>query len=324
MTALLRVTVVIPAYNFGRYIDETLASVTAQSRPAHEVIVVDDASSDDTFARASAWQGRTGSASLTVLTGPNRGPSACRNRGMLLGTGDLFAFLDGDDCLAPWHLERLVPAFEHDSEVVVAFGDMMRFLDSGEEIGPSLALVRDPLRAISTPMAIPDLAYLTSDLRALHIRQTRILPSSWVVSREGISQGGLFDPTIRYGEDLDFFYRLLGTGRAAWYDGVTSRRREHETNASNPKRAAWSEPIILRALCQLRRFAPDLTSAEAAALDERVNETLRAAAWTSAGEGLAAFLTWRKQARRWSGERVPLFPKLWARACLAQMRARQD
>ncbi|MBK6493904.1 MAG: glycosyltransferase family 2 protein [Gemmatimonadetes bacterium] len=81
-------SVVIAAYNAAAFIDEALAGVVAQTRPAHEVIVVDDGSTDDTGARVRAWEGRTGTTRLILLDGPNRGLSVSRNRGILKASGE--------------------------------------------------------------------------------------------------------------------------------------------------------------------------------------------------------------------------------------------
>jgi len=320
MTLPLRVTVVIPAHNVGRFIDDALASVASQSRPAHEVVVVDDGSTDDTNLRIRAWGERCGPTKLIFLETPNCGLSASRNRAMMAGSGNLFAFLDGDDCFLPWHLERLVPAFEADPDLAVAFGDLLRFRDGGEDIVGNLEPIREDLRRISTPVPGTSLLRLSPEVRRLFVERTRILPSSWVVSREAVVRGGMFDPTHSYAEDLDFLWRILGVGNAVWCDDVTSRRREHGQNASGPARAKWSEPQILRALGRLRSFTPNLTKAETHSLDRLLRETLWVTGWLASGEGLGRYQQWRREARRWTGHRAPLRLKQLLRAFVYSLR----
>ena len=314
MPASPRVTVVIPAYNVGRFIDETLASVAAQTHPAHEVVVVDDGSSDDTNLRIRAWGGQCGASPLILLDGPNRGLSASRNRAMMAGSGELFAFLDGDDCFLPWHLERLISAFEAIPGLAVAFGDSIRFREGGEDLLGNLEPIRLALRDISTPIPHTELLRLGPELRCLYVEQTAILPSSWLVSRVAVVLAGMFDPSHSYAEDIDFLWRILGVGDAVWYDGATSRRREHGENASDPRRAEWSEPQILRALGRLRNFTPGLTEAEAQALDRQLRSTLWVTGWLAAGHGLTHYRAWRRDARRWTGRRAPLRLKQLLRA----------
>lgn len=317
MTSRFRVSVVIPAYNVGRFIDEALGSVAAQRHPAHEVIVVDDGSSDDTNARVRAWGDHCGPARLRLLDGPNRGLSRSRNRAIEAATGELIAFLDGDDCFLPWHLERLVPAFEADPGLRIAFGDLTRFREDQGELGGNLELIRAELRRISLPSDVPHIQRLGDELRAIFVEQSMILPSSWLVSREAIDKSGLFDPALAYGEDVDFFWRLTEGGGAVWHDGPTARRREHDSNASNPSRAAWSEPQLLRSAAKMTRLSPTLTPQERVALTRLLDRSVWTTGWLAAGQGIGSYLTWRRETADIIGRRAPLQPRLFVRALRA-------
>lgn len=88
----MTVSVIIPAYNAARTLSETLASVLAQTRPADEIIVVDDGSVDRTPNIAAASSGP-----VRVVRQNNRGAAAALNAGIALATGELFAFIDADD-----------------------------------------------------------------------------------------------------------------------------------------------------------------------------------------------------------------------------------
>lgn len=93
------ISVVIPAYNAEKTIAATLDSVLAQSYPPHEVIVVDDGSKDGTPAVVEAFSPR-----VRLLRQLNSGPSAARNNGIRVATGDWIALLDADDT---WHPDKL-------------------------------------------------------------------------------------------------------------------------------------------------------------------------------------------------------------------------
>lgn len=315
-----RTTVVIPAWNVGRFIDETLESVARQTLPPADVVVIDDGSSDDTWERIQGWVGRMGSIRFVPLTGPNHGLCASRNRGIMAGTGDLVAFLDGDDCFLPDHLERLVPAFDAVPTLAVAFGDLMRFEALRGDLGGNLELIRAALREISSPIPGSTLQRLGPELRAIYVEQAMILPSSWLVSREAISRAGLFDPAFAYAEDVDFLWRVLATGPAAWYDGPTARRREHDSNASSPRRAAWSEPQVLHVAAKLRRSTPGLTPAERDALDRLLGRTLHETGWLAAGEGMERYLAWRREARHLCDRSIPFSIRHFLRALRGSLR----
>jgi glycosyltransferase involved in cell wall biosynthesis len=105
---LTELAVVIPVYNGGRFLDQTLASLAAQSRPPDVVVVSDDGSTDDSVAKARAWQSRL---SIEVLTGyANAGAGTARKRAIACTAAPLIALVDADDVLLPDHLlllERL-------------------------------------------------------------------------------------------------------------------------------------------------------------------------------------------------------------------------
>ena len=93
-------SVVIPAYNAGATLSRALDSVLAQTWPAHEIILVDDGSNDNTEEVVAAYDGQ-----VTYLKQQNAGPSAARNRGVEAASGDWIAFLDADDWYYPGRLQ---------------------------------------------------------------------------------------------------------------------------------------------------------------------------------------------------------------------------
>ena len=98
--SIMTITVVIPAYNAGKYIARTIDSVLAQSRPADEIIVIDDGSTDDTAEQVSKYEGK-----VSYIHQQNAGASVARNTGIEAATGDWIAFLDGDDEWLPENLK---------------------------------------------------------------------------------------------------------------------------------------------------------------------------------------------------------------------------
>jgi glycosyltransferase involved in cell wall biosynthesis len=100
MSSDIRFSVVIPAYNAAVTIGKTIESCLGQSYAAHEIIVVDDASTDNTEEAVKQYAGRI--KYIKLLT--NTGSATARNKGMGMATGDHIAFLDADDI---WHENKL-------------------------------------------------------------------------------------------------------------------------------------------------------------------------------------------------------------------------
>jgi glycosyltransferase involved in cell wall biosynthesis len=98
-----RVSVVIPTYNRARLVEEAIASVLRQTMPVHEVIVVDDGSTDATRELIRGHDGP-----ITLVTQDHLGAAAARNRGLARATGDWVAFLDSDDIWTPSKLEKQI------------------------------------------------------------------------------------------------------------------------------------------------------------------------------------------------------------------------
>jgi glycosyltransferase involved in cell wall biosynthesis len=96
------VSILIPAYNAASWIGETLRSALAQTWQRKEIIVVDDGSTDDTLQVAKRFESEV----VKVVSQPNAGAAAARNRAYSLSAGDYIQWLDADDLLAPQKIAR--------------------------------------------------------------------------------------------------------------------------------------------------------------------------------------------------------------------------
>jgi glycosyltransferase involved in cell wall biosynthesis len=127
VTSPASVSVLIPCRNAERYIEETLASALAQTRPATEIIVVDDGSTD----RSRELIARLGPA-VTVVANVGRGASAARNHATSLARGEFLQYLDADDLLEPHALESRTDGLVS-AGADVAVSDWQRLIERGHE-----------------------------------------------------------------------------------------------------------------------------------------------------------------------------------------------
>jgi glycosyltransferase involved in cell wall biosynthesis len=209
--AVPSIAVAIPAYNASAWIDETLRSVLGQTRPADEIIVVNDGSSDDTAERARSHGDR-----VTVIDQPNGGPPAAYNRGFDSAGSDYVAMCPADDLWHPRKLEWQEEVLAADPSVDVLFSRASFFGKAeGMHPHPDSDGVLDP-RAFMRAMYREDLvpAPTTVVRRALHRRL------------------GRFDESLP-GEDYEFWMRALRAGAVFHHDRRTLvRLRIHGANAS--------------------------------------------------------------------------------------------
>ena len=99
-----QISVILPVYNGERFLAEAIGSVLGQTLPPHEIIVVDDGSTDST-AQIVADLAAAAAVPLRYVYQENQGPAAARNHGIRLAQGELIAFQDADDL---WSAEKLV------------------------------------------------------------------------------------------------------------------------------------------------------------------------------------------------------------------------
>ena len=138
-----RVSVVVPAFNAGQYLAETLASVTASTFTDYEIVVIDDGSSDNTAAIAERFAPRA-----RLIRQSNRGMSASRNTGIESSDSEFIALLDSDDL---WHPEKLalqLAALEAKPDCGLCYSEFT--LWGGE---PNDAFFKPQRRPTSTPVS---------------------------------------------------------------------------------------------------------------------------------------------------------------------------
>lgn len=115
-----RLTVVVPCYNVGDYLDWSLGSLEAQTLADFDVVCVNDGSTDDTRERLAAWEARD--PRIRVVDKPNGGLSSARNAGIRAARTDYVCFLDSDDRFHPTACERIVALLDETGADVLTFG----------------------------------------------------------------------------------------------------------------------------------------------------------------------------------------------------------
>ncbi|MFK8083002.1 MAG: glycosyltransferase family 2 protein [Granulosicoccus sp.] len=205
------VSVIIPTHNRLTVLERAITSVVNQTFDVHEIVVVDDGSTDET----SMWLAQHG-APLTVITQGNRGVSHARNRGIEKATGRWIALLDSDDF---WHPEKIAiqkqaletqadSRFCHCDELWVRNGKRVNQKHKHQKHGGHIFEHCLPLCAIS--------------------------PSAVLIHRDVFAEHGLFDESLPACEDYDLWLRVCAHEAVTFVDKpLLTKTGGHEDQLSH-------------------------------------------------------------------------------------------
>ena len=118
-----KISIVIPCYNMGDYLEDALESAYNQTMQAHEIIVVDDGSTDDSKEIAERYMFKEFpyiESPVRVISQVNKGLSSARNTGIMAATGDYILFLDADDILMENAIERVTKEIQQMNADIIA------------------------------------------------------------------------------------------------------------------------------------------------------------------------------------------------------------
>lgn len=219
-------SVVIPAYDAERFLDEAIESVLAQTYSPVELLVVDDGSTDRTAEVAAAYS------EAKLIAQENRGPSAARNRGAAAAGGEFLAFHDSDDAMTPDKLAVQIGHLLDNPDIGCVLAEQELLVEPGAEL-PFWA------EGSKVPTMMPPRPPELADEPDVH-------PMTMVVRRKTFEGVGQFDESMRAAEDFDWMLRAAEEGvEIARLAKVVLQRRVHP--ASLTQDAAAGRAGLFRA-----------------------------------------------------------------------------
>jgi glycosyltransferase involved in cell wall biosynthesis len=259
------VSVIIPAYNAAKYIGEAVNSVFEQTFTHHEVIVVNDGSPDTDELESVL---KRYAAKLSYIKQENRGAAAARNTGLRAASGEFVAFLDADDKWLPNFLEKQIELLKR-SKADIVYADAL--LTGESPLAGRTFMELEPSRGDVTPEKL------------LAVKVT-VLTSTVLARKAPILESGLFDESLRRGQDFDLWFRLAKLGaRFAYHVEVLAEHRVVESGLSGDTISQLERTL---AVLEAIKDRAALTASEDAALQFNMKRTLRELALENGKEKL--------------------------------------
>jgi len=211
----MKVSVLIPSFNYGRFIEEAIESVLSQSFKDFELIVVDNNSSDNTKEILEAYL-KTDSRISYYCNEKNIGAQANFNQALLLARGDYIKFLNADDKLHTECLEKFVEVLDNNADVSLVTSKRILFGEKTSLFTPPFTGKVDGFDAI---------------FHALKSKNWIGEPTTVMFRRKNLNLG-LFDISLLMFADLDMWLRQLQVGDLYIVDEVLSYFRIHKEQAT--------------------------------------------------------------------------------------------
>jgi poly-beta-1,6 N-acetyl-D-glucosamine synthase len=238
-----RVSVLVPAYNEAPVIGGSIASLLELDYPDLEILVIDDGSSDDTYARALAFEGLHGTTRVRAIRKPNGGKADALNVGIAEARGSLILCVDADSALEPRTLQLAVRHFADPS--IGAVAGNVKVVNRSKLLGALQALEYiEGLNMVRNAQAF--------------FRAVNIVPGPLGVFRRDalLELGGYASDT--FAEDCDLTLRLLARGWQICYEpgAIAYTEAPEELLQLLKQRYRWTRGI-LQALRKHRRLMVD-------------------------------------------------------------------
>jgi len=254
------VSVIVPTYNYGHLISETLTSIQSQTYENWECIVVDDGSTDNTGEVVTDYSARD--SRIRYIQQENRRQAAARNNGIGHSRGEYFQFLDADDLIERKKLEQQVGLLAESPELDIVYSNV-RYFDNENPANLRVANLNDqPWMPLITGAGKEIL---------LPIVRNNIMPvNAPLMRRSTIEEIGPFNEILPPVEDWEYFIRCAAAGKRFHYadeEDIRALVRTHPESSSSDQRR------MLRAEILMRETIPSLLKDEDVA---RLNEERRA------------------------------------------------
>lgn len=213
-----RVSVVIPAFNCGDSIQETLSSVISEIGEDDEIIVIDDASTDNTGAVVNGLN--CPKIRYFCLENNSGGPARPRNEGIKVSEGRYIALFDSDDIMLSGKLEKAVRLFEEHQDLGLVFSDFGSMDESGNVLESNFLNKYDFVNLLKSLCVGGSIKICNRDALRQLAKANFIGTSGVVIPRSVFDAVGFFDESLANGDDYDMWMRIAREFPLGFIDSI--------------------------------------------------------------------------------------------------------
>ena len=246
------VSVIIPTYNYGRFIGETLECLRAQTYSDWECIIVDDGSTDDTAEQVARFIEKD--ARFKFMRQENARQAAAKNLGLSHSSGKYVQFLDADDLVEAEKFEKQVAYLENHREIDVVYGSVRYFKTEAPNERLYATWGEDK------PW-MPETSGHGKDVLASLLERNFMVINSPLLRRRVIDLVGDFDAELPPAEDWDYWIRCAAAGVNFQYEdlpGTLALVRWHALSSSQDRRRMYTSMLRIRRKVKSLTDDPDL------------------------------------------------------------------
>jgi glycosyltransferase involved in cell wall biosynthesis len=234
------VSIIVPTYNYGHYIAETLDSIIKQTYKNWECIVVDDGSTDNTHEIVKTYC--LADDRVRYIFQENQHQAIAKNTGIKNIRGEYLQFLDADDLIELEKLEHQVTFLEENPHIDITYSGARYF--TTEE-----PFARWFYQHPNDPRWMPEISGQGQHLIKAIINNNIMTINSPLLRRSVVADVGLFDDTLQLVEDWDYWIRCALKGKFMQYESWENSMalvRSYPTSISRNRKKGYGSSVLMR------------------------------------------------------------------------------
>lgn len=223
----MKISIVIPLYNKGKHILDTLECISKQTFQDYEILVVNDGSTDDSLKKVKSYKDTR----IKIIDQVNSGAAAARNRGVKEAASEYIAFMDADDFWEEQYLESMVQLIEEYPDASI-YGSNYTIIEKGQST------------VLNFPGIQNEKGYIDNYFISGKV-YTPLWTSAVIVKKKVFLSLGGFPTTCKVCEDIDLWCRFAATGKVAYINApLATYIRDSSNMLSRSKDVSYYFPFL--------------------------------------------------------------------------------